>query len=217
MKDGYVKCGFKGGNLIKSPSSFPTHTPQSPISPFYPLYLQIPVARGDWRIILWRKWYTQTENIQVLMIGNTTKSQIYICSLKRKRYRLTSPTATRGKMSAYALLMYEWKSRAEPLFGLLPNSPFKIPTCHKQKTKMYQRIHDTYHSILSTELLQWLKTISMHSNILNKNKFLTILIKTRCLHFKCLHFNLHFLIKYVQIVYTLSTIMVSFNSYHYYQ
>ena len=88
------------GNLIKSPSSFPTHTPPSPIPPFYPLYLQIPVARGDWRIILWRKWYTQTENIQVLMTGNTTKSQIYVYSLKRKRYRLTSPTATTGKMSS---------------------------------------------------------------------------------------------------------------------
>ena len=54
-------------------------------------------------------------------------------------------------------------------------------------------------------------------NILNKNKFLTILIEIRCLHFKCLYFNLHFLIKYVQIVYTLSIIMAIFNSYHYYQ
>ena len=124
------------GNLIKSPSSFPTHTPPSPILPFYPLYLQIPVARGDWRIILWRKWYTQTENIQVLMIGNTTKSQIYVYSLKRKRYRLTSPTATTGKMSSMPCsCMHE--SRAEPLFGLLPNSPFKIPMCHKHKSKMY--------------------------------------------------------------------------------
>ena len=139
MKDGYVKCGTQGDSVaiwLRVPHPSHPH-PTKPHSPLLPtLSADSSSQRGLENYPLEKmihpdRKYPSTDDWEY------NKKPDLCMFTKEKKVQVNKSNCYHRKNVLYALLMYEWKSRAEPLFGLLPNSPFKIPTCHKHKSKMY--------------------------------------------------------------------------------